>query len=463
MYVLLTSRENIRTVQPQCNMSIKFFIKTFGCQMNKNDSSIIEHILTDRGYELVEDSDDADIFIINTCSVREHAETRALGYISTLKKWHQKDNRVLGVVGCMAERLADAIIENFSFVDIILGPDSYRKISMYVNEVYDRQTRIIDIALNKETYCGIYQHPKENTVSCFVSIMRGCENFCSYCVVPYVRGKIRSRPPDDIIREIEMLVSSGVKDITLLGQNVNEYSFNNVHFADLLGICANIPRVFRLRFLTSHPKDMDDETINIVKSHNTICEWFHLPLQSGNTRVLELMNRGYTKDEYLRLVDKIKKRIPEATITTDIIAGFPTETDEEFQETISVMEKVKFDDAYMYRYSPREGTRAYEYPSLPEHVIKSRLKQLIDFQNSIMIMRAREMIGRNYEVLFEGRAKNNATRGKTKGNKDVIVEKEITRGEVHQVLIREVRGRTPVGELIGFDKRSDYETCSTLY
>jgi tRNA-2-methylthio-N6-dimethylallyladenosine synthase len=433
-------------------MSTKFFIKTFGCQMNKSDSSIMSLILEQNGCIIVDEPDDADVIIVNTCSVRSHAEARSLGYIATLKKWHQKDNRVLGVVGCMAERLANTIIKKYPFVDIILGPDSYRKISMYVNEVYDRQTRIIDIALNKETYCGIYQHPKENSVSCFVSIMRGCENFCSYCVVPYVRGKVRSRPPDDIIREIEMLVSFGVKDITLLGQNVNEYSHDDVHFADLLRICANIPHVFRLRFLTSHPKDMNEETINVVKEHDTICEWFHLPLQSGNTRILKLMNRQYTKDEYLRLVDKIKKMIPEATITTDIIAGFPTETNEEFQETVSVMERVKFDDAYLYRYSPREGTGAYEYPTLPEHIIKARLKRLIDFQNSIVIMRAQEMIGQKYEVLFESRAKNNATRGKTRGNKDIIVEKEITLGEVHQVVIREVRGRTPIGVLIHNDR-----------
>jgi tRNA-2-methylthio-N6-dimethylallyladenosine synthase len=426
-------------------------MKTFGCQMNKSDSSMMSSILEKDGYISVDEREAADIIIVNTCSVRRHAENRALGYIATLKKWHQKDNRVLGIVGCMAERLADTIIENFPFVDIILGPDSYRKISVYVNEVYNRRTRIIDTALNRETYCGLHYRPKEHTVSCFVSIMRGCENFCSYCVVPYVRGKVRSRPVDDIIREIEMLVSAGVKDITLLGQNVNEYRFDNIHFADLLEICANIPRVFRLRFLTSHPKDMNNETIDVVKTRNTICEWFHLPLQSGNTRVLRLMNRGYTRDEYLRLVDTIKKRIPEAAITTDIIAGFPTESDEEFQDTISVMEKVGFDDAYMYRYSPREETKAYEYPSLPEDVIRTRLEQLIEFQNSIMVVRARGMIGRKYEVLFEGEAKNNAVRGKTRGNKDVVVEQAIPPGEVHQVLIREVKGRTPIGELISID------------
>ena len=418
-------------------------------------------ILEQNGCIAVDEPQDANVIIVNTCSVRSHAENRALGYIATLKNWRKKGKRVLGVVGCMAERLADTLTKDFPHVDLILGPDSYRNIGTYIDDVYSRETKIIETTLSEETYCGIY--PERSAVSCFVSIMRGCGNFCSYCVVPYVRGKARSRPTDDIIREIEMLVRSGVKDITLLGQNVNEYSFNNVHFADLLRMCANIPRVFRLRFLTSHPKDMNEALIKVVKEHDTICEWFHLPLQSGNTRILKLMNRQYTKDEYLSLVDKIKKTIPEATITTDIIAGFPTETDEEFQETISVMEKVKFDDAYMYCYSPREGTRAYGYPSLPEHIIKARLEQLIDFQNSVTIIRAREMIGRKYEVLFEGKAKNNATRGKTKGNKNIIIEKEITRGEVHQVVIREVRGRTPVGELIGIEKRSDHETCSTIY
>lgn len=414
--------------------------------MNKNDSSIIIHILEQEGCRAVDDLKNADIIIVNTCSVREQAETRALGYIATLKNWREKGNRLLGVVGCMAERLADTLTKDFRFVDLILGPDSYRNIGRYVNEIYDRETRIIETALNEETYCGIY--PGRNTISNFVSIMRGCNNFCSYCVVPYVRGRARSRPVEDIVKEIETLLESGVKDITLLGQNVNMYSYKEMGFAELLRICAEIPRVFRMRFLTSHPKDIDEATIVEVKSHNNICEWFHLPLQSGNTRILKLMNRHYTQRDFLNLIDRIRKAIPEATVTTDVIVGFPTETEEEFLETLSVLKEVKFDDAYMYRYSPRQGTKAYEYESLPESVIKKRLKHLIDFQHRIVVNKTKEMIGKRFEVLFENKAKNNATRGKTRGNKNVIVEQEIMPGEICDVLIQEVRGRTPIGVLV---------------
>jgi len=427
-------------------MAKKFFIKTFGCQMNKNDSSIITQILHDSSYKWTQDLHRADIFIVNTCSVRSHAEQRALGYIAGLGRWRSTQGRILAVVGCMAERLANDIAIKFPFVDLILGPDSYRRIGDFVDQIYARNTKIIETSLNEETYCGIY--PRRIGISDFVSIMRGCNNFCSYCVVPYVRGKARSRLPEDIMKEIEVLVKGGTKDITLLGQNVNEYSYNDIGFADLLNLVVKIPYVFRLRFLTSHPKDLDDATIGAIKEHKNICEWFHLPLQSGCTRILELMNRRYTKEGYLNLINKIRNEIPDATITTDVIAGFPTETEEEFSETLAIMEEVKFDNVYTYRYSPREGTKAYEYESLPEDVIKSRLKRLIDYQSEIIIKKTKEMVGKKDEVLFEAQAKNGATRGKTRGNKDVIVEKDIIPGEVREVVIKEVRGRTPIGEVV---------------
>lgn len=427
-------------------MPKKFFIKTFGCQMNKNDSSIITQILHDSGYKWTQDPHRADIFIVNTCSVRLHAEQRALGYIAGLRRWRSTRGRILAVVGCMAERLADDVARKFPFVDLILGPDSYRRIGDFLGQIYARNTKIIETSLNEETYCGIY--PKRIGISDFVSIMRGCNNFCSYCIVPYVRGRARSRQPEDIIKEIGFLVEGGTRDITLLGQNVNEYSYNDTGFADLLRMVAQIPDIFRLRFLTSHPKDTDDATIETIKEHKNICEWFHLPLQSGCNRILELMNRDYTKECYLNLINKIRKEIPSATITTDIIAGFPTETEEEFAETLAIMEEVKFDDAYMYRYSPREGTKAYELESLPEEIIKRRLKDLINFQNKIILDKTKEMIGKKYEVLFEAQAKNSATRGKTKGNKNVVVEQEIQPGEAREVIIKEVKGRTPIGEIV---------------
>jgi len=414
--------------------------------MNKNDSSIIARILNENGYEQTYDCNLAHMFIVNTCSVREHAETRALGYIAGLKKWCNKRKRVIAVVGCMARRIADRIVTRFPFVDLVLGPDSYRKIGYLADQTIAQHTKIIETSLTNETYCGI--HPTALGVTDFVSIMRGCSNFCSYCIVPYVRGRARSRPTGDIVEEIEGLVKSGVKDITLLGQNVNEYTYGKTDFAGLLDILAKIHGLFRLRFLTSHPKDLNDAVIEAVRANSNICEWFHLPLQSGNNRILQLMNRAYTKEIYLQLISKIRERIPEATITTDVIVGFPTETDKEFEETIDVMAEVKFDDAYMYRYSPREGTKAYRYHALPEKIIKDRLEKLIDFQRKIILEKTKMMIGKEFEVLFEGRTKNRATRGTNRGNKNIIVEQEITSGEVREVIIEKVKGSTPVGRLI---------------
>ncbi len=436
---MLTKSKTFDTKKPS------FYVKTFGCQMNKHDSTIIAEMLRQGGYSEVLDHDQADVFIVNTCSVREHAEQRALGFIAGLKRWHTRKGRILAVVGCMANRLADKITREMPFVDLILGPDSYRRIGDFINQIFEKNTKIIEISLTDETYCNIY--PQRIGVSDFVPIMRGCNNFCSYCIVPYVRGRARSKPIDDIKEEISNLVNNNVKDITLLGQNVNEYSYRGIGFADLLNIIAKIPGLFRLRFLTSHPKDLDDAAIEAVKSNRTICEWFHLPLQSGSNRILQLMNRRYSMEDYLMLIEKIRKEITDATITTDVIVGFPTETEEEFQETISFMQKIGFDDAYMYRYSPREGTKAYAYKSLPEEVIKRRLKEVIDFQNRIMVEKTKKMIGKKFKILFESRAKNGATRGKTRGNKDIVVEQEITPGEVRQVIIKKVRGRTPIGEI----------------
>ncbi len=424
----------------------KFFIKTFGCQMNKKDSSVIARILNENGYKQTSNFGLADVFVVNTCSVREHAEKRALGYIAGLKAWRSERKRVIAVVGCMAQRLADTIVTKFPFVDLILGPDSYRKIGCFTNQIFSEPTKIIETSLSDETYCGIYA--TMHSVTDYVSIMRGCSNFCSYCIVPYVRGRARSRPKDDIAKEIDNLVKNGVKDITLLGQNVNEYSYGETNFAGLLNLLGRVRGLFRLRFLTSHPKDLDDAVIEAVRKSSTICEWFHLPLQSGNNRILQLMNRMYTKEDYLRLISKIREKIPEAAITTDVIVGFPSETDKEFEETIKVMSEVKFDDAYMYRYSPREGTKAYGYDTLPETVIKVRLNRLITLQRKIILEKTESMIGKKFEVLFEGRAKNGATRGTSRRNKSIIVEQEIAPGEVRDVIIEKVKGSTPIGVLI---------------
>jgi tRNA-2-methylthio-N6-dimethylallyladenosine synthase len=427
-------------------MSKKFLIKTFGCQMNKNDSLIMGRILTDQGFRPVTSLDSADVYIINTCAVRAHAENRALAYIAGLKGWKKKTGRVLVVVGCLAKDKADEITKTLEFVDLVLGPDSYRRIGEHVSQIIETGTKIIDTRQGNETYDGLY--PTTSSVSAFVSITRGCSNYCTYCIVPYVRGPVRSRSADDICTELTHLIEKGAKDITLLGQNVNEYQHGNVDFVGLLERAADTKGLYRLRFLTSHPKDFDRRIVQIIKNHANICEWFHLPVQSGNNRILKLMNRKYTKEEYYALIEHIRQQIPNATITTDIIVGFPTETDAEYEETIALVKDIGFDNAYMYRYSTRHGTKASRLAPLDEETIKHRLRKLIDIQNDIFKEKSEQMKGKKYEIMVEGPARGNASRGKTRGNKDVVVEECIEAGTVIDVLIKDVKGHTPIAERI---------------
>ncbi len=412
--------------------------------MNKNDSLIISDLLQARGFQPVDDPESADIYIINTCSVREHAENRALSHISALKAWHNRD-RILVIAGCMSVRLGNELLKKFPHIDLVIGPDSYRKLIPYLDAVLQNETKIIDVSQNQETYCGI--HPRTDGVTAYVSIMRGCNNFCSYCIVPYVRGRARSRPLPDIIEEVKMLVDNGIKEITLLGQNVNEYKYQGIDFSQLLEKIGQETRIPRLRFLTSHPKDFDFRIIDTIKKNKNICPWFHLPLQSGSNRILQLMNRCYTKEHYLNLVDRIREELPDATLSTDIIVGFPTETDGEYEETIELIKKIRFDDAYMYRYSPRPGTRAAKYKNIPEPIIRERLQNLIQLQNRIILEKTRQMLDKTYEVLIEGPARN-GSRGKTRGNKDVVVKETLTPGQFYTVRITEISGRTPLGRRI---------------
>ncbi|MBE0432656.1 tRNA (N6-isopentenyl adenosine(37)-C2)-methylthiotransferase MiaB [candidate division WOR-3 bacterium] len=412
--------------------------------MNKNDSLLMQQLLADAGFEPTADPDSADIHIVNTCTVRQHAANRALSYIAGLKRWHDRGGRVLCVTGCLAQAEADEISRRMAHVDLILGTDAYQNIGDHIKEIIAKKVRLVDTRVSNETYCGIY-HPAAG-VADFVAIMRGCSNYCSYCIVPNVRGPARSRPYEDIRGEITYLIERGVKDITLLGQNVNEYRHNDLDFAGLLERVAKIPGTCRIRFLTSHPKDFSIKTVQVIEDYCNICEWCHLPLQSGSNRILSLMNRRYTKEQYLDLVRNIRDRIPQATVTTDVIAGFPTETDEEFLETIALLEQLRFDDAYMYRYSPRPGTKASELTPLAEEMIKERLSALIAVQTGIVKEKTHEMLGKEYEVLFESAAKQNGSRGKTRGNKDVVVRGHIEPGTIKNVVIKEIKGHTPIAE-----------------
>lgn len=414
--------------------------------MNKNDSSIIAHLLIRAGFECVQSEDCAEIIVVNTCSVREHAEQRALGYINSLRPWREQQGKVLAVVGCMAQRLAHTLGAQLTFIDLMLGPDAYRNIANHVEVLLKDRSRIIETTFGQEVYEGIY--PQRNAVADFVSIMRGCNNYCSYCIVPYVRGRARARPAPDIIAEVTHCIARGVKDITLLGQNVNEYHYENMDFSDLLEIISQVSGSSRIRFLTSHPKDLNERIIQVVACEPALCEWFHLPLQSANNRILTLMNRGYSIEQYTRLIDMIRAAIPEATITTDIIVGFPTETKKEYNNTIKAMETFQFDDAYMYRYSPRPGTKSAQYDTLPEHVIKQRLSECIQIQHEIINKKNRAKVGKTYKVLVEGPAKTGGTRGKTRGGKEVVVFQDIPTGTFENITVCDVVGKTLIGKLV---------------
>jgi tRNA-2-methylthio-N6-dimethylallyladenosine synthase len=427
-------------------MILHFYLRTFGCQMNKNDSAIISHLLTRAGMVEAESTDTADIVIVNTCSVRGHAEQRALGYIATLRAWRKKQGVVLAVVGCMAQRCAATLMTDYPFIDLLLGPDAYNTIAHRIHNVIEQHQRLKETAFNHELYSGIYPHP--TGISDFVSIMRGCSNYCSYCIVPFVRGPARSRDASDICAQVAYLVKCGVKDITLLGQNVNEYLYEGMDFAGLLEQVAQLPGVCRIRFLTSHPKDLDEKVIKVIAQEPALCEWFHLPMQSGNDRILALMNRQYTKAQYRQCVTRIRETVPGAAITTDIIVGFPTESDQDYQDTIAAVQQLQFDDAYMYRYSSRPGTSAARYKSLPEEVIKRRLKDLIAVQTGITVQKLRGMKGQRFEVLFEEAAKRGGTRGRTRGNRDVVVPADISPGAVHTVEVVDIKGRTPIADII---------------
>lgn len=428
-------------------MKLGVYIRTYGCQMNQYDSDLIFDLLSRRGYTHATDPDQCQVLIVNTCSVRDHAERRALGYLASLRSWRRTAGRVLAVVGCMARRLGPELIARYPHVDLILGPDDYRRIADDIDEIIQRQNRIIRIDRQDELYEGLERRP-QSSVCDFVAITRGCSNYCAYCIVPAVRGPVRSRRPEAVWKEIKCLAASGVKDITLLGQNVNEYRCGPTGFVDLLLQTRDIPGNFRLRFLTSHPKDFDYRLIAAVREYDRLCEWFHLPLQSGSDRILKMMNRRYTRDDYRRIAAAIRDALPAAVLTTDLIVGFPTETDAEFQATLACVDELDFTYAYTYRYSPRAGTAASRLPSLPEPVILNRLAELIKHQHAVTRRCLQRMIGQEYELLIE-RENAGGVLGRTRGGVPVAVKEKRTPGEFCRVRIVKISGRTPIGELAG--------------
>lgn len=406
----------------------KLFIETYGCQMNVADSEVIASVMKMAGYESCESLDEADAVLLNTCSVRENAENKIYNRLETLNNLRKKGRQfIIGVVGCMAERVKEDLIDNHH-VDLVAGPDSYLSLPDLFAAV-EVGEKAINIELSTtETYrdvlperiCGPH-------ISGFVSIMRGCNNFCHYCIVPYTRGRERSREVDSILNEVRDLSAKGFKEVTLLGQNVNSYKFEDVTFPRLLALVAEAVPEMRIRFTTSHPKDMSDETLEVIAAHKNICRHIHLPVQSGSDRILGLMNRKYTREWYLGRVAAIKRILPDCSITTDIFVGYHSETEEDHQLSLSLMREVGYDSAFMFKYSERPGTYASKHlpDDVPEDVKIARLNEMIALQNQLSAESYSRDIGKEYEILVEGVSKRSKEQlfGRTQQNKVVVFDR----------------------------------------
>lgn len=398
----------------------KLYIESYGCQMNFSDSEIVASILIDQGFVTTTDYKEADVVFINTCSIRENAEQRVRNRLKEFEAVKTKNpGLVVGVLGCMAERLKAKFLEEEKLVDVVVGPDAYRDLPNLIDKVDDGNKAVNVLLSREETYADISPvRLNSNGVSAFISIMRGCDNMCSFCVVPFTRGRERSRDPYSIVKEATDLFNAGYREVTLLGQNVDSYKYTakneageptaaTVNFAQLLALVADVSPDLRVRFSTSHPKDITDEVLYTMAKYENICKYIHLPVQSGNSRVLELMNRTYDREWYMERVEAIRRIIPECGISTDVITGFCTETEEEHQDTLSMMDYVKYDFAYMFAYSERPGTLAAKRyaDDVPEDVKKRRLTEVVNKQQEHSLYRLQNFVGKVHKVLIEGFSK----------------------------------------------------------
>ncbi|MCB8965069.1 MAG: tRNA (N6-isopentenyl adenosine(37)-C2)-methylthiotransferase MiaB [Bacteroidales bacterium] len=416
----------------------KVYIETYGCQMNFNDSEVVASVLIANGYAITSNINNADIALINTCSIRENAEIRVFGRLDVFAQIKKhKPAMLVGVIGCMAERLKDKLIEDRKVVDIVVGPDAYRELPTLLRAAEDGQKGINVLLSREETYADINPvRLDKNGVSAFVSIMRGCNNMCTYCVVPYTRGIERSRNPESIIREVKDLFDAGYREVTLLGQNVNSYNWHEpnsptkqtTNFADLLEMVALVDPRLRVRFSTSHPKDLSDDVLYTIAMYENICNHIHLPIQSGSSRVLKLMNRKYTREDYLNRIAAVRRIIPDCSISTDLITGFCTETEIDHDQTLSLMREVGYDFAYMFKYSKRPNTKAANKfeDDVPEDVKTRRLSEIIELQGKLSEISKRKDLNKSFEVLIEGESKKSKEHfyGRTTHNKVVVFPRE---------------------------------------
>ena len=434
-------------------MSKSYFIETYGCQMNVADSELVSALLTREGFSETKDIHTADAIFVNTCAIREHAEDKVhsrLGYYHQIKRKNPKT--IIGVLGCMAQNLKEDILESKPFVDIVLGPDSYRRLPEMIRERSNESSHLVDTKLSRfEVYDDMF--PSRNKgINAWISIMRGCDKFCTFCIVPFTRGRERSRSIEGIVQEAAQAVSDGFIEVTLLGQNVNSYRHEGQKFHELLDAVAQIPGLKRIRYTSPHPEDMTQDVLNVMAKYDNICNYVHLPLQAGNDEVLNRMNRTYTKDQFLARVNQIRNTLPNVGISTDIIVGFPGENEAEFQETMDVMEVVKFDSAFTFKYSSRPGTKAAEFDDhVPEDEKQYRLERLIEMQQKHTLFRNKAIVGRVEMVLVEKESKRSKKQwaGRTDANKWVVFNKENAKiKDLIPVKIMDARGITLHGEIV---------------
>jgi len=470
-------------LEPKGQNDRKLYIESYGCAMNFSDSEIVASILADKGFETTGDYNNADVIFINTCSIRENAEQRVRNRLKEFTIAKVKNpGLVVGVLGCMAERLKSKFLEEEKLVDVVVGPDAYRDLPNLIDKVDDGQKAVNVLLSREETYADINPvRLNSNGINAFVSIMRGCDNMCSFCVVPFTRGRERSREPQSIVKECADLFSQGYREVTLLGQNVDSYKWGGagrdaegdqksevgsqksedggqnsevVNFANLLEMVALIHPDLRVRFSTSHPKDITDEVLYTMKKYDNICNYIHLPVQSGNSRILDLMNRTYDREWYKNRIDAIRRIIPECGISTDVITGFCSETDEEHQETLSMMDYVKYDYAYMFMYSERPGTLAAKRyaDDIPEPVKSSRLKQVVAKQQAHSYERLQAQLGKVQRVLIEGFSKKSDKDycGRNDQNAMVVfpVDESYKPGQYVNVLVERTTTATLIGSVV---------------
>ncbi|SEN24178.1 tRNA-i(6)A37 thiotransferase enzyme MiaB [bacterium A37T11] len=434
----------------------KLYIESYGCQMNFSDSEIVASILLDSGFETTRDYKEADVVFINTCSIRENAEQRVR---NRLKEFEAAKTRnpgmIVGVLGCMAERLKSKFLEEEKLVDVVVGPDAYRDLPNLIGQADDGQRSVNVLLSREETYADISPvRLNSNGVSAFISIMRGCDNMCSFCVVPFTRGRERSRDANSIVREARDLFNAGYREVTLLGQNVDSYKHDGVTFAQLLEKVALVNPLLRVRFSTSHPKDITDEVLYTIARYENICNYIHLPIQSGNSEVLDRMNRTYDREWYMDRINAIRRIIPDCGISTDVITGFCGETDEQHLETLSMMDYVKYDYAYMFAYSERPGTLAAKRytDDVPENVKKQRLTEVVALQRQHSLLRLSEQLGKIQKVLIEGFSKRSDQDycGRNDQNAMVVfaVDPRYKIGDYVHVLVENCTSATLIGKII---------------